>query len=388
MKRALVLFVLAACRPDIVASAGGDGGEPSYCQGSGPPILVGDGITIGESDGHQDDVCTGTVAVRTFEKALCTCEDYVTSTRLVTDSFDGAVAPYAPGGTSGNVGVDGAVQTNDVVTVGGDLAIVGAAALGRDLDVTGAAAIGSDLGTGVTVSVGGDAQVGGNIDLAALDVGGTLTVPAGRTISAGSITTGATTRAPVTVDPPCACGDADLVDIAEFVKDNRDGNQDALIGLAPDRLTGYSGAVTLDLPCGTYYVGPVHGDGPLTIRATGRAVLLVDGDLAMTQPLTIELAGADAELDLMIGGLLTSNDVIVAGDPTHPSRTRLYVGGNGQILLSGGSQLAAEFYAPRAALELSGGATVFGSLFVRRLDQSAPVTIHYDVDVRRADTGC
>jgi hypothetical protein len=31
---------------------------------------------------------------------------------------------------------------------------------------------------------------------------------------------------------------------------------------------------------------------------------------------------------------------------------------------------------------------VYGSLFVRRLDQAAPVTIHYDVDVRRADVGC
>jgi hypothetical protein len=31
---------------------------------------------------------------------------------------------------------------------------------------------------------------------------------------------------------------------------------------------------------------------------------------------------------------------------------------------------------------------VYGSLFVRRLDQAAPVTIHYDIDVRRADVGC
>jgi hypothetical protein len=117
-------------------------------------------------------------------------------------------------------------------------------------------------------------------------------------------------------------------------------------------------------------------------------VLVVDGDATLTSAFTVELVTEDAELDLMIGGLLSSDHAMVIGRPDHPARTRVYVGGAGTINLSGDSALATNFYAPLAAVALSGGTTVFGSLFVRRLDQAAPVTIHYDVDVRRADVGC
>ena len=53
MKRALALTLLAACtNTDVVAidqGAGPDGGDvPPYCRGDGPPVLVGDGITVGD----------------------------------------------------------------------------------------------------------------------------------------------------------------------------------------------------------------------------------------------------------------------------------------------------------------------------------------------------
>lgn len=391
MNRAVVLVLLASCSgTDVVATeSGADGGVPLYCRGDGPPILVGDGITVGEGDGSSDDVCTGEVAVRTFRHALCTCEDYVTSTRLTTDSFDSAIGPYAPGGAVGPVGIDGTLQANDQVTVGGDLTVAGAGgvSLGIGLDVAGSAAIGGPLGTGVDVAVDGDASVAGDIDLATLTVGGTLTVPADRVIG-GAITAGATVRAPVTVAPPCACAPEDLVDIADFVLAHRTDNENALVDLAPTALTGYAGDQVLELPCGRYYLGPIGGDGALTIRALGRVAILVDGDVTMTRPLTLELVGDDAELDLLVAGLLSSTSTVTAGDATHPARTRLYLGGDGTIDLAGDSQVAANLYAPRASLALSGGATLHGSLFVRRLSQSAPVTIHYDVDVLRADTGC
>jgi hypothetical protein len=102
----------------------------------------------------------------------------------------------------------------------------------------------------------------------------------------------------------------------------------------------------------------------------------------------IELAGDDAELDLLIAGLLSSVDTITAGDPDRPRRTRVYVGGDGRIDLAGGSQVALNLYAPRAEIALSGGAVLYGSLFVRRLVQSAPVEIHYDLDVLAAADGC
>jgi hypothetical protein len=50
--------------------------------------------------------------------------------------------------------------------------------------------------------------------------------------------------------------------------------------------------------------------------------------------------------------------------------------------------LAAGWNADRGK-ELPGNpAFVYGSLFVRHLDQSAALAIHYDVDVRRANIGC
>jgi hypothetical protein len=385
---ALGLAAAAACTArDVVATAGDE--APGYCQGSGPAILVGDGVTVGDGDGDPDSICSGTVAVRTFNHALCTCEDYATSTTLETDSFDSAAGPYAPGGTTGDVGVDGELRGNAIITVGGALAVAGpsGATLVADLHVAHDLEIAGALGTGVSVTSGGDARLAGNVDLAALAVAGTLTIPGGASL-AGAVTAGATVRAPVAIAPPCACGPDDLVDIAAFVAGHAGDNQDARIGLGPDRLTDYRGPVTLDLPCGTYYLGPVRGDGELTLRITGRAVLVIDGDVALTSPFTVELATDDAELDLMIAGLLSSDHAMVIGRTDHPARTRVYVGGAGTINLSGDSQLATNFYAPRAAVALSAEATVYGSLFVRRLDQSAPVTIHYDVDVRRADVAC
>jgi len=389
---ALACGLVAACSSrDIVATSVADPDPPipDYCQSPGPVILVGDGITVGDSDGTANAVCTGTVAVLTFDRALCTCEGYGTATTLDTDSFDSSLGPYASGGTEGNVGLDGGLRSNAVITIGGSLAVAGTAGVAAlaDLHVAHDLDIAGPLGTGVTVRSGGDAHLAGNVDLDLLTVAGTLEIPAEATIS-GPVTAGSTVRTPVTIEPPCACAASDLVDIEAFVAAHATDNQDAVIGLTPDRLTDYHGAVTLDLPCGIYYVGPVRGDGALTLRVTGRAALLVDGDLSLTAPFTVELDTEDAELDLMIGGLLSSNHAIVIGRADHPARTRVYVGGTGTINLSGDSELATNFYAPRAAVALSGAATVFGSLFVKSLEQAAPIKIHYDVNVRRADVGC
>lgn len=392
MKAALLaLAVVAACDDqDIVAIGAGAGVVPTYCSGSSPVILLAHGVAVGDAPGGSvNDICAGTVAVRTFPQALCTCEGYATSTALVTDSFDSAAGPYVPGGASGDVAINGELRSNAVLDIHGALIAAGAAgaALLADLHVARDLALGGPLGTNIAVTAGGDARVAGNIELASLSVAGTLTYPATATAS-GTITAGATSRAPVTVAPPCACDPAQLVDIAAFITRHATDNQDAVIGLAPTQLTDYRGDVSLDLPCGIYYVGPVRGDGALAIRVTGRVALLIDGDLALKAPLTIELATDDAELDLMIGGILSSGQTVTIGAPAHPARTRVYIAGAGTIELSGDSQLGANLYAPRAALALSAQASVFGSLFVRRLDQAAPLTIHYDVDVRRADVAC
>ncbi|HET7506334.1 MAG TPA: hypothetical protein VFK02_35185 [Kofleriaceae bacterium] len=378
----VALGLAGACTSrDIVASAGAE--APAYCRGPSPVIL------LAPPPGPREAVCTGSVAVRAFPRALCMCEDYAASTTLDTDSFDSAAGPYIPGGSSGDVGIDGQLRASAVVTAGGDLTVSGAggAALLADVHVARDLVVGGPLGAGVTVTAGGDAHIAGDVDLAGLTVAGTLTVPDGASL-AGTITAGSTLRAPVQIAPPCNCGAPDLVDVAGLVAAHATDNQDAAIGLTPDRLTGFHAPASLDLPCGVYYLGPVSGDAELTLRITGRVALLIDGDIALTAPLTIELSTDDAELDLLVAGIVSIDHALTIGRVDHPARTRVYLGGSGQIQLSGDSRLAANLYAPHAAVALSADATVHGSLFVRHLDQSAPLTIHYDVDVRRADIAC
>jgi hypothetical protein len=299
------------------------------------------------------------------------------------------MAPYSPGGTAGSVGINGPLSASAMMTIGGALAVAGTAGASFLVAsmVAGDLLVNGPLGMNVKITAGGNAQIAGNIMLSSLSVAGTLTLPNTATTT-GTINAGTTVRAPVSITPPCACAPSDLVDIAAFVASYKTSNNDAAIGLSPARLTDYAGDLSLDLPCGIYYVGPVRGTGAIDLRVTGRVALLVDGDLALSSPLTIELATGDAELDLMVAGTVSSNARITAGNPAHPSRTRIYVGGAGTIPLSGDSVIAANIYAPRSAVALSAPATIFGSLFVRRLDQAAPVTIHYDEDVLRADVGC
>jgi len=379
------LWLAAGCASrDIVASAAGE--PAAHCATDAPVILLGGPSRAGRA---RAAVCTGSVAVRAFSHALCTCEGYAASTGLTTDSFDSTTGPYAPGGTTGDVAINGDLRSNALLTVGGGLVVAAAtgAALLADLHVAHDLAIAGPIGTGVTVTAGGNARIAGNIDLAALSVAGTLTVPPGATL-AGTVTAGATQRAAVSIAPPCACGDTDIVDVPGLVAAHAIDNQDAAIGLVPDRFTDYHGAAVLDLPCGIYYLGPVRGDGELTLRITGRVALLIDGDIALRTPLTITLDTDDAELDLIARGILSSDQAIVIGRADHPARTRIYLAGAGTTELSGNSQLAANLYAPNTAIALSATASIHGSLFVRRLDQSAPLAIHYDIDVRRADIAC
>jgi hypothetical protein len=379
------LWLAAGCASrDIVASAG----EPAAHCATGAPVILRAGPPA-DAERARAAVCTGSVAVRAFSHALCTCEGYATSTTLTTDSFDSTTGPYAPGGTTGDVAIDGDMRTNAMVQVGGGLVVASTAgaALLADLRVAHDLAVAGPTGGGATVTAGGNAAIAGNIDLASLTVAGTLTIPPGATL-AGTVTAGATQRAAVDIALPCACGDTDIVDVPELLAAHAIDNQDAAIGLSPDRFTDYHGAAVLDLPCGIYYLGPVRGDGELTLRITGRVALLVDGDISLRAPLTISLDTDDAELDLIARGILSSDQAIVIGRADHPARTRIYLAGTGTTELSGNSQLAANLYAPHTAIALSATAFVYGSLFVRRLDQSASLTIHYDIDVRRADIAC
>ncbi len=369
------------------------GPTSGFCQGVGPAIIVGDGITRGEADGTTDDVCSGAIARRTFRFALCLCEGYATSTALVTDSFASGDGPYqaATAGAAGSVGVNGELRANANLDVSGSLwAGDQAGEVGALLDIAGDLQHQGGLSGGGTVIVGHDATVQGPVSLTSLQVAGRLVVPALADVStSGPLTYGALTEAVVTVPDPCACASDELVDVTRFINLHVDDNDNLASGLSKSALAGFTGDATLDLPCGRYYLDSIDGSpgAELTIRARGRVVLFVGGNVNLRGPMRMTL-DPDAEFDLFVGGLLMSDDAIEFGDVARPSKARLYVGGSGQMNLSGNSVFAGNLYAPQASLALSAQVELFGSLFLRSLTQAAPVTIHYDTDVLAADEGC
>lgn len=371
--------LLAACTArDTVATAGGGENVDTYCQESGPPVLV-------------DDACTGDLAEAVFRHAVCACGNLGLGAALTTDAFDSRLGPYAPGGTGGHVGVNLGMDFNGVLTAGGDVTIAGAAGLqaGTRLDAAGNLAVQGGLGrSSSTITVGGAARVGGNIDVGTLAVTGALTTTAGATVT-GNVTAGSRTTAPVSVPPPCRCDATDILDVAAIVAEHELANHDADVGITPDELVDVQGDVTLELPCGRFYLNRVmaSGGGTVTIRATGRTALFIGGDVTLDGNLTVEVAPG-AELDLFITGFLNLPGAATFGDPARPRDLRVYIASAGSIALSGGSTFAGNLYAPAADLATSAPVDVYGAILLNRWNLSAPVNLHYDRAIEYAGDGC
>jgi hypothetical protein len=370
-----------------------DGG-PGFCDGTEPLVIVGDGITVGESNTGSDDVCVGSIANRTFRFALCVCDTYRNSNPLFTDSFSSSVGPYSAttAGTSGSFGANGDIQ------IGGDVAVRGSVWAGdaesiinHPFTVTGSYMESGNLsGTG-SLTVDHDATILGNVQLSGgLSVGGDLIVPPGATITVPDPQPAPMSGTPEVKDP-CACGGGDLVDIAEFINKNRDLTDNAAVNLPKDALAGFA-TTELHLPCGKYFLDTIDGQvgAGLTLVAEGRVVLFVGGAIDMKQgPLKIELGpDPNASIDLFVGGLLQSDSSIDFGDETRPSKSRLYIGSSGTVNLSGNIKLAGNVYAPQVRLVVSADVDVFGSLFVADVVQSGTFRLHYDTDVLNVDNGC
>lgn len=406
---AWLVLVLGACdRQDVVAfargaaaddaGARGDGaidgdagagradaepGDGGACRGRGPIVQVGDGTLT----------CGGRVAARRFRYAVCTCDDYSASAPLTTDSFDSTRGPYTAGGRGGSVGVNGRVAAAAPLSLGGALWAGGSglqAGSGGDVIAASDVRVRGPVESEAVVRVGRDAYFGARVQARELVVTGTLTRAPGVVLDvSGSTQLGGEREAPVDVPPPCECGVDELLDVAELVRAQRDDHDNATIGLDPRALEGRTGARTLALPCGRYYLTNIGGTGALTLQLTGRVVLFVDGDVALDAPWVVEL-GADAELDLFVAGNVLSSSTIRFGSAEAPARARLYVGGRGTLQLGADAVFGGNLYAPRAELTTSGRVEVFGSLFVRRLAASGPLSVHYDtavLDPKTAECG-
>ncbi|MFO0577494.1 MAG: hypothetical protein U1A78_26115 [Polyangia bacterium] len=384
----IVAALLTACASDDVVAvrrcdggpcdSGGDGGTDSvFCQGSGPRI-----------SGAQDSrICGGALIANLLPAALCTCSG-ISGGDLLTDSFDSALGPYAPGQTGGELRSLGPLAPQGSWDVGGALRTsdaTGVQILSGSLRVRGPAQIQGAL-RGETAVFERDADVGGGIGLVNLTVGGTLTAPDPAAIAvSGQRSTPSTRTAPVVVPPPCPC------DLDPYVSGPilalTQTNDDTRLGLTKDQLEGFVGDPVLTLPCGGYFFQRVAGLGSLELRIQGRVELAIAGGLDVGGRLTISLA-PEAELDLYVHGDITVGGAVAIGDKAAPPRLRLFPGGVDTIRLAGGGYVSAAVLGRRRDLITSAPLDVYGAMIAESASVNAALRLHYDPQVRSLSGSC
>lgn len=361
-----------------------DDSHEAYCAGEGPPLLtVPDAGTI--------DTCD--LAKKTFRYAMCSCEGFVGSDALTTDAFDSTAGAYDPAAPllGGSVGSNGNFSSSGPVDIGGSLWVsstsgltLGAAAQARsELHSAG------NTSTGPTFTVGRSAWVAeswtANGDLT---IGGTLTIPTGKTLSVGGTSTIASTvRAPVSVPPACDCAPSLMLDVANVVESTRLKNDNTAMGIAANAFASVQTATTAQIPCGRLFLTGITTSAPLTLELNGRTAIFVAGDVSLQADFRV-VVPPGAELDLFIAGNVVAAAGFSLGDQTTPAKARAYVGGTGTVNLGQASTLAGNVYAPRAEAVLADGATIYGSIFARRVAAGGALTIHFDESIVTKGEAC
>ncbi|HET6343441.1 MAG TPA: hypothetical protein VFH51_00860, partial [Myxococcota bacterium] len=98
---------------------------------------------------------------------------------------------------------------------------------------------------------------------------------------------------------PWTCDCTDLVDVAGLVAEAATHNDNAALGLSPDQLADVRQHVSLELPCGRYYLQGIAASAGVTLYARGRVALFVDGDVTASDDLHV-LAAPGADLDVFV----------------------------------------------------------------------------------------
>lgn len=346
-----------------------------FCEGGGPVIVVPDPTTPGSGG------CTPSIARRLFSRALCTCDDTTFAGYLKTRSFSA--------GTDGNhisrgapVGVNDRLLSGSYVDVGGSLTVTGTTGFAGYLKV------GGDLELSESLDVAGYLEVYRDawLESPALVLGyadierDLLTQPGVPFASTFTTVSGSWTEGTFAIEEPCACEPAELLDIDAIIADGQTHNHNAVIGLDPGAFRDVIGVTRWSLPCGRFYVDEITGIGDLHLTIHGRTALFVGDDVGITGHFDVEI-GSGGSLDLFIKDNLVQIGYGQLGEPDAPSKMRVYVGGEGDIVFLGYQPVGANIYAPRSRMISAGYVDVNGSLFLKDLDAGAYIDIAYDRDI-------
>jgi hypothetical protein len=358
-----------------------DGSAPQACARTSPEVTL---------QGHG--TCTGRLAASRFSSALCVCNNVQSTGGLITRGFASGQGPYQEGlaaNSGAPVGVNGTCTSLiGASDIGGSFSVAGSQAqqFVGSLMVWGDLRIGGNLQVMGPTTVARDAWLAG--DFAGL---GPLVVTsalhhASPNVSALVLLAGSNQQESVTVQPPCACGASDILDIAGLVNAAKTDNDNKSFGVRTDVLASLTGPKEWTLPCGRIYLSQITGPGDLLIHVSGSSALFIDGSINLQGKLTF-LPTAGAELDVFVKDNLAVPGPIALADNTRPAAGRISVGGSQAITLS--SPFVGNLYAPKAPVKTAGSAIeVWGSLFVYDFQGGASLSVVFDRDIAKVGTDC
>ncbi len=356
-----------------------------YCNGAGPTIQLQDNTVQ-----TTVQTCSGAIADRVFTYAVCTCDDTEIAGFLSTRSFDSylGTGEIAQGGP---VGVNDSYVTAGYADIGGSFTVAGANAV----QFAGYLAVGGDMRFGGDLTAAGyiradrDAYFAGNVTVPGyMEIHGDLHQPLGMRLLTVPNITGQTHSEGVAIPPPCACGANDLVDVGRLVDMAATNNDNASVSLDPNALASVLGiGQDLTLPCGRFYLNSIGGVGAIHLVVHGRTALFVGGDVNAIGAIDVDL-GESGELDLFIKGNLVTIGATSFGDRNRPAASRIYVGGQGEVVLVGAQEFVGNLYAPQSLIRAPGATSVRGSLFGRNIQMPGYLNVVYDRDIIHAGDSC
>jgi len=235
--------------------------------------------------------------------------------------------------------------------------------------------VGGDYTSG-TAHVGKDAFIVGDIAANALTIDGTLHQSPG-TSNVGTVSYAQ--RVEETVDPgrPCRCADDERVPVAAIIAAYTTNNDNTLVGLESDALIDPPSDIHLALPCGLYYLDGIVTSHNLTVIATGRAALFIGGNVEGSGNIQITVAPG-AELDVFIGGTISTSNKLRLGSANYPALMRVYIAGTTELKMSNAVLIGAYVYGAEGPMRTSSQMEIFGGLFSKDLIASNKLTVHYD----------
>jgi hypothetical protein len=360
-----------------------DGGSDDYCETGGPFVEVGDEEEVVET-------CAGEVAERVFTNAICSCTDINIAGYLETRSFDSHDDPSVRE-SGAPVSVNVTYTTGGYTDVGGTFTVAGE----RSVNFAGYVNAGGDLRFRGDLSAVGylevdrDAWLLGDVTVPGyVRIGRDLHQAPGRRLMAVVSVGGERVTESFTIDLPCRCGAGDVIDVGALVDAARRDNDNARIGLDPAVLNNVMGiGIELELDCGRFYLERIGGIGGITLRITGHTAIFVGGDVDAVGALDVEL-GPEGELDLFIAGNLVTIGAGSFGSTDRPAMSRVYVGGEGDVVLVGAAEFVGNVYAPRSRITAIGAAFVYGSLFGHLIEMPGALMVRYDRHILDVGEDC